>query len=117
MRIVAILTSGLFMLSACGPSETALRRESQADLLGRGEAIAEGLCARCHAIGREDTGPHPETVPFRRLSWMYPIETLAEPLAEGIIVGHPDMPVFQFEPNDIDALIAYIESIQEPQPT
>ena len=56
-------------------------------------------------------------MPFREFSWRYPIETLAEPLAEGIIVGHPDMPEFQFEPKDIDALLAYIESVQAPRPT
>ncbi|MGB3625771.1 MAG: hypothetical protein WA989_08080, partial [Henriciella sp.] len=61
--------------------------------------------------------PHREAIPFRQISWMYPVESLAEPLSEGIMVGHPDMPEWQFEPNDIDALLAYIESIQQPQET
>ena len=37
-----------------------------------------------------------------------------EPLAEGIMVGHPDMPIFEFEPEHIDSLLTYIESIQAP---
>lgn len=39
---------------------------------------------------------------------------LEEALAEGIYVGHPDMPVFRFEPDEVEALIDYIQSIQDP---
>tara|TARA_R110001599_G_scaffold62711_2_gene174719 strand:+ start:285 stop:728 length:444 start_codon:yes stop_codon:yes gene_type:complete len=82
--------------------------------LGQGRAIAENICATCHAIGLEGPSPHRDAIPFRDLSKNYPIEDLAEPLAEGIMVGHPDMPVFAFDPDHIDSLIAYIESIQTP---
>jgi cytochrome c len=34
-------------------------------------------------------------------------------LAEGLFVGHPDMPQFTFEPQDVGAIIAYLKSIQE----
>jgi len=105
------------MAAACSPADLPEREPTRGELIGQGQAMAEMMCADCHAIGADDVGPHPETVPFGRLSWKYPIETLAEPLAEGIIVGHPDMPVFQFEPKDIDALLAYLKTIQEPQPT
>jgi mono/diheme cytochrome c family protein len=47
------------------------------------------------------------------LSRKYPIEGLAESLAEGLSVGHPDMPEFVFEPDDIAAILAYLNSIQE----
>jgi len=42
----------------------------------------------------------------------YPIEDLAESLAEGIVSGHPDMPVFVFSPHDVEAIIEYLQSIQ-----
>jgi cytochrome c len=38
---------------------------------------------------------------------------LAEALAEGLSSGHPDMPEFRFEIDDVDAILAYLESIQE----
>ena len=50
------------------------------------------------------------TPPFRVLSQRYPVE-LAEALAEGIVVGHPMMPEFTFDPPQIDALLTYIESV------
>ena len=41
-----------------------------------------------------------------------PIEDLAESLAEGIVSGHPDMPIFVFSPHDVEAIIQYMQSIQ-----
>jgi cytochrome c len=79
----------------------------------RGEALLAKNCAKCHAIGRTGASPHPEAPPFRTLSRKYPIEGLAEALAEGISVGHPDMPEFVFDPDEIGAILAYLKSIQE----
>ena len=82
-----------------------------------GLAIAQRECATCHAIGREGDSTHPHALEFRKFSRNYPVDHLAEALAQGIYVGHPDMPVFQFEPDEVEALISYIESIQDPLPT
>jgi mono/diheme cytochrome c family protein len=79
----------------------------------RGEALLSKNCARCHAIGRSGASPHPVAPPFRTLSGRYPIEGLAEALAEGLSVGHPDMPEFVFDPPDIRAILDYLNSIQE----
>lgn len=76
----------------------------------RGRSIAERECAHCHAVGRTGTSPHVKAPPFRDLPKRYPVRHLAEALAEGIVVGHGDMPEFIFEPDDIDALLAYIAS-------
>jgi mono/diheme cytochrome c family protein len=37
---------------------------------------------------------------------------LEEALAEGISTGHPDMPEFIFEPDQIEAILAYIGSLK-----
>jgi cytochrome c len=81
-------------------------------LVDKGEVLLQANCSRCHAIGKEGTSPHPEAPPFRTLSSRYPIEDLAESLAEGIVSGHPDMPVFVFSPHDVEAIIDYLQSIQ-----
>jgi mono/diheme cytochrome c family protein len=77
----------------------------------RGRAIAKTKCARCHAIGAEGESPVALAPPFRVLPLRYPVEHLAEALAEGIVVGHPMMPEFTFDPPEIDALLTYIESL------
>lgn len=49
--------------------------------------------------------------PFRLLPQRYPVEHLAEALAEGIVTGHAAMPQFVFDPPEIDALLAFIDSL------
>ena len=82
-------------------------------ILQRGQELLAANCARCHAIGRTGDGSHPAAPAFRTLSQRYPIEGLAEALAEGLSVGHPDMPEFVFEPDEIGAILDYLKSIQE----
>jgi cytochrome c len=78
-----------------------------------GHDLLAAKCSPCHAIERTGASPNREAPPFRTLSRQYPIEGLAEALAEGLSVGHPDMPEFVFEPYDISAILAYLKSIQE----
>ena len=81
-------------------------------LANKGEALVRKNCSRCHAIGKEGDSPHPPAPPFRTLSRKYPVESLAESLGEGIVSGHPDMPIFVFRPQDVEAIIEYLKSIQ-----
>lgn len=79
----------------------------------RGEALLTKNCASCHAIGRAGASPHAEAPPFRTLSKKYPVESLAESLAEGLFTGHPDMPEFTFEADEVGAILDYLNAIQE----
>jgi mono/diheme cytochrome c family protein len=79
----------------------------------RGESLLTTNCARCHAVGRTGDSPHPAAPPFRTLSRKYKIESLSEALAEGLSTGHPDMPEFVFAPEDVGAIIDYLQSIQQ----
>jgi mono/diheme cytochrome c family protein len=78
-----------------------------------GETLLASRCARCHAIGRTGTSPHPDAPLFRARSRRYAIEGLAEALAEGLSVGHADMPEFVFDSDEVGAILAYLRSIQE----
>ena len=82
--------------------------------LMRGKAIAQANCGKCHAIGPTGASPNPKSPPFRTLSHKYPLSDLEEALAEGIVVGHEgaEMPQFQLSTGQIEALLAYLGSIQ-----
>ena len=80
----------------------------------KGFAIASNHCSRCHAVTRSDISQHPKAPPFRILGRRYSLDSLQEALAEGIIVGHPDMPEFEFPPDEVNALIAYLKYVQLP---
>ena len=80
----------------------------------RGFSLVSKHCASCHAITRSDISQHPKAPPLRILGRRYPVDALQEALAEGIIVGHPDMPEFKFNPDNVGALIAYLKFVQVP---
>jgi cytochrome c len=86
------------------------------DAVREGRALVQTNCAACHAIGRKGASPNREAPPFRRLSARYPIEQLQESLVEGILVGHPAMPSFEFSADEADRIIAYIRSVQPRRP-
>src|ERR1700682_1711651 len=78
----------------------------------RGKTFALTNCARCHSIDRVTQSPLKIAPPFRSLHNRYPVETLAEALAEGINTGHPTMPEFQLEPDQIHDLLWYMKSLE-----
>jgi cytochrome c len=78
----------------------------------RGFVIVRTNCSRCHAIGKIGDSPLPIAPPFRTLHVRYPIEDLEEPLAEGIVTGHPTMPEFRFDPGQVGDIIAYLKSLE-----
>jgi cytochrome c len=115
-RAVGLIAAALIFGLTAMPAGAA-----EKDLTDKGKVLVEKNCSPCHAIGKEGDSPHPEAPPFRTLSSRYPIEDLAESLAEGIVSGHPDMPIFVFNPTDVEAIIDYLKSIQDqpspaPQP-
>ena len=82
------------------------------DSFARGHAIVQRNCAFCHAVGARGDSPNAKAPRFRELHNRYPVEMLAEALAEGMLTGHPEMPEFRFTPREIDDIIAYLKSIQ-----
>jgi len=78
----------------------------------RGKTFALNNCARCHAIDRVGQSPLKIAPPFRTLHKRYPIETLAESLAEGIQTGHPTMPEFRLDPDQIHDLLSYLKTLE-----
>jgi len=112
MRRMIMAAASVFLLGACAAQEAA---PSQAALAADGREIAEAQCAGCHAVGRYGESPAPEAPPFRYALARYDSAVLEEELIQGIQVAHP-MPEFQFNPQSVDALIAYMQSIQETPP-
>ena len=111
LRLVYPLLAATVLLPAAGHRTAA--QDVNTAMLRRGETLLTTNCAPCHAVGRTGDSPRQDAPTFRSLSKKYPIETLAEALAEGLFTGHPDMPEFTFEAPDVGAIIAYLESIQE----
>jgi cytochrome c len=78
----------------------------------RGKTFALNNCAKCHSVDKVTASPLKIAPPFRTLHNRYPIETLSEALAEGITTGHPTMPAFQLDPDQIGDLLAYLKTLE-----
>ena len=78
----------------------------------RGKTFVLTNCARCHSIDRVSPSPLKIAPPFRTLHLRYPIETLGEALAEGISTGHPTMPEFRLDPDQIHDLLSYLKTLE-----
>ncbi|CAN5851361.1 hypothetical protein BH11PSE1_BH11PSE1_03020 [soil metagenome] len=78
----------------------------------RGRDLVLKHCSRCHSLAATGPSSEPTAPPFRDLYKRYPVENLGEALAEGILVGHPQMPEFKFAPDDVTAVIDYLNRIQ-----
>lgn len=78
----------------------------------RGLVLVKMHCAQCHSI--DHVGPSPLSIapPLRDLHKRYPVDSLEEAFAEGISTGHPTMPQFRFEPDQIGNLIAFLKSLE-----
>jgi len=105
--ILVVIVAASALLPQIARSEEALSPAAQ-----RGLVFVRTHCAKCHSVDR--VGPSPLTVapPFRRLHERYPVETLQESLAEGIVTGHPSMPEFQLDPGQVGDVIAYLKSLE-----
>lgn len=77
-----------------------------------GRALVSMYCADCHAIGATGTSRLAIAPPFRELYLRYDVEFLSEALVEGIVTAHPDMPEFEFDPDQAAAIIAYLKTLE-----
>lgn len=57
--------------------------------------------------------PAQDRAPFRTLHLRYRIETLGEAEAKGIETGHPTMPAFKLDPDQIHDLLSYLKSLEQ----
>jgi mono/diheme cytochrome c family protein len=78
----------------------------------RGRAYASKHCGGCHSIDLKSRSRLKAAPPFRNLHLRYPIETLAESLAEGISTGHPAMPDAELSPDRIHDLLSFLKTLE-----
>ena len=113
MRLSRFLATGcaVTLILAC-LAMGAGRAETLSPAAQRGRVFVQVNCAKCHAVSRVGESPLSIAPPLRTLHKRYPIETLAEALAEGISTGHPTMPAFQLDPDQIGDLLTYLKTLE-----
>jgi cytochrome c len=79
----------------------------------RGLTYVRTYCAQCHSVDKVTISPLKVAPPLRTLHERYPVENLAESLAEGIRTGHPSMPEFKLDPGQVADVIAYLKTLEQ----
>uniref|UniRef100_B0SWG7 Cytochrome c class I n=1 Tax=Caulobacter sp. (strain K31) TaxID=366602 RepID=B0SWG7_CAUSK len=113
---LALITALALTVAGGGRPQAGTADAPPQDSLALGQAIAKRDCGGCHAVGRLDDSPLPRAPRLRDLHRRYPVEQLGEALAEGIVVGHGPMPEWVLQPHEIEALIAYLKSLEPEAP-
>jgi cytochrome c len=79
----------------------------------QGETIVTRDCIMCHAVGRQGLSQNRRAPPLRELSRRMSPEELRHELTTGITAGHPEMPRLRYDAAQIDAIMAYLRTIQD----
>ncbi len=80
-------------------------------IINNGRALADKLCARCHAVGATGESKLAKAPPFRVIANRYSVWTLQEALAEGLVTGHAQMPEFVLNPDEINNLLTFMDTL------
>lgn len=84
-----------------------------ASSVAQGKRLALLYCAKCHSVDKVTPSPLRIAPPFRTLHERYPVEMLQEALAEGIVTGHPSMPEFRFDADQVGDFMAFLKSLEQ----
>src|SRR5271166_3301661 len=76
-----------------------------------GQTLAERNCSGCHAIGAQGRSTNSKAPEFRNLSRLYTLLALREPITRGIAAPHDQMPQFVLSDEQVDTMVAYINSL------
>lgn len=82
------------------------------DPVAAGHALVQMYCTDCHATESAGESPLPTAPRLRDLYLRYDVELLGEALVEGIVTAHPEMPQFEFDPVQAQAIILYLKSLE-----
>lgn len=115
MRIPSLLLAAVFLAAGCADSPGAPALPDQAldpALVMTGRDVAVFRCAQCHALDGITQSHTVSAPPLAQLLDRYDPDMLASDLIDGIRVGHDEMPKFDLQVMEADALVAYLKSLR-----
>ena len=107
-----IIVGGLTMIVAFTTTLWPSTAAADDDPVVLGHALVTMYCSDCHATEPAGESPLAIAPRFRDLHLRYDVSFLSEALVEGIVTAHPDMPEFEFDPLQAEAIVAYLKSLE-----
>jgi mono/diheme cytochrome c family protein len=102
------------LLAALAVAAPALASEPPAPSAERGKALAQRVCAACHALQPGQASPQPPAPAFTSFAGRFTELTLQRRLNEIAETGHTQMPATAVHSDEIEDLVAYLNSQPAP---
>lgn len=80
----------------------------------QGELLAQEHCSTCHAVGNVELSPDKNAPPFRSINRRRPLYWLRAPVTQSVFATHEKMPEFSLTFDELDKVVAYINSLSPP---
>ena len=100
-------------LRQLGAIDFAERESDERVRLGR--SLVEASCSGCHALGKQGASPNPDAPPFHDLQKRYQMLSLRTPITKAIAAPHESMPNFKPSAEEMNSIVAYINSLSSAQ--
>lgn len=113
MRATSGWARGFVASVAIGPGPVVAAEDNP---VAAGHALVQMYCSDCHATEIAGESPFPAAPRFRDLYLRYDVQLLSEALVEGIVTAHAEMPQFEFDPDQAQAIILYLKSLEPFRP-
>jgi mono/diheme cytochrome c family protein len=107
-------SSLLYLVLLAAPVAATAAENPLSAAQARGHALAAGVCATCHGVEATGNSPNAKAPPFRALAGRYVPLTLQRHLAEITETGHSNMPQINVHADDVQDIVAYINSLESP---
>ncbi|MFM1817076.1 MAG: cystathionine beta-lyase [Pseudomonadota bacterium] len=104
----------LLSLTLC--AGIALATPPAAAEVANGRKLLVDNCGRCHAVEAEGASPMRNAPPFRDIYAGRATRELAAVILQGAVSHEPTMPQIEFSLVEVDAIIAYLQSISRTPP-
>lgn len=80
-----------------------------------GEALAAKNCGGCHGVAASGFSPNKDAIEFRNIYRRHALFELRQPITRAVMATHEQMPQFQLSADEINAIVAYINSLSTPR--
>lgn len=95
-------------LERLGGSEPAATDSDE--LVRKGKVLAEKNCGGCHGLGAAGISLNKDATAFQNIFREHKLYALRRPVAQAILAAHEKMPQFNASSQDVDTIVAYINS-------
>jgi cytochrome c len=95
-------------LERLGSSEPAATDSDE--LVRKGKVLAEKNCGGCHGLGAAGVSLNKDATAFQNIFREHKLYALRRPVAQAILAAHEKMPQFNASSQDVDTIVAYINS-------